>query len=921
MAFPAVFDLSDLDGTNGFRLDGAKNGDLMGYSVSSAGDVNGDGYDDILIGGEGGTPSGSESLETYLVFGKASGWAGTIDLSALDGTDGVRLKIFGGVVSSAGDINGDGYDDVIVGVPETDVGAITNAGASYVIFGKAAWQATLATADLDGTNGFRVNGVHEDDFSGFSVSTVGDINHDGFDDFAIGAYLADPGSTMDAGATSVVFGDDSGWTTNFPIGSLNGSNGFTITGIGSLDWSGYSVSDAGDVNGDGIDDMLVGAPYAGLYGETYLIFGKTSGWTQTLDLSTLNGTNGVRLIGYAGSTGHSVSGAGDINGDGYADIVIGAPDGKAPGGNAGISQAGLSFVVFGKSLGWTSTLALSALNGTDGFVLQGIDYQDYSGTSVSSAGDINHDGFDDLMIGAFAADPPGGSYAGETYVVYGTDAGWSPAFSLSSIDGTNGFRIDGLAFGDLSGYSVSDAGDVNGDGVGDLLIGAYGGDYGGSGTGASYVIFGLSAAPDPIEGTPFDDPDLQGTEGDDVINGLAGNDTIDALGGDDTINGGPGADAIDGGTGSDTASYEGSAQGVNVQLQYGIAQGGDAAGDTLTSIENLIGSDHNDTLFGNPGINVIHGRGGNDIIKGLANADQLYGEDGDDWVYVDNPDTVATGDAGTDRLFVLGNLGVTNAVGVNGFEIATGNVGDDTFDGTGATANLTLRGLSGNDVLTGGSGDDYIYGGAGADELRGGDGLDRLFIDETDTVIDGGAGTADRVLVQQLASATTGVSVDMAASHVEVAYGNLKNDTFDGSGSSDALSLYGRGGADTLIGGSANDRLYGDNGTNVGDVLNGGAGNDYLYGGTNTGGWAERDQFVFDADWGADRIFDFADNGAEKIDFSSIAGITQRADLTITDGSGFALVSYHDTAGNWDASIRVDGLTAAQLQDNDFIFV
>ncbi|MCB1292822.1 MAG: FG-GAP repeat protein, partial [Mycobacterium sp.] len=179
-----------------------------------------------------------------------------------------------------------------------------------------------------------------------------------FDDFAIGAYLADPGSTMDAGATSVVFGDDSGWTTNFPIGSLNGSNGFTITGIGSLDWSGYSVSDAGDVNGDGIDDMLVGAPYAGLYGETYLIFGKTSGWTQTLDLSTLNGTNGVRLIGYAGSTGHSVSGAGDINGDGYADIVIGAPDGKAPGGNAGISQAGLSFVVFGKSLGWTSTLAL-----------------------------------------------------------------------------------------------------------------------------------------------------------------------------------------------------------------------------------------------------------------------------------------------------------------------------------------------------------------------------------------------------------------------------------------------------------------------------------------------------------------------------------------------------------------------------------
>ncbi|MCB1490779.1 MAG: hypothetical protein KDJ77_03110, partial [Rhodobiaceae bacterium] len=140
-----------------------------------------------------------------------------------------------------------------------------------------------------------------------------------------------------------------------------------------------------------------------------------------------------------------------------------------------------------------------------------------------------------------------------------------------------------------------------------------------------------------------------------------------------------------------------------------------------------------------------------------------------------------------------------------------GNTGNDTFDGTGATVDLTLYGRSGNDVLTGGDADDYIYGDAGADELRGGAGLDRLYVDESDTVIDGGAGVEDRVLVQQLASATTGVSVDMAASDVEVAYGNLNDDTFDGSSSTVALSLYGRNGQDILIGGTGNDRLYGDN--------------------------------------------------------------------------------------------------------------
>ncbi|MCB1491342.1 MAG: hypothetical protein KDJ77_06020 [Rhodobiaceae bacterium] len=414
-----------------------------------------------------------------------------------------------------------------------------------------------------------------------------------------------------------------------------------------------------------------------------------------------------------------------------------------------------------------------------------------------------------------------------------------------------------------------------------------------------------------------------GSQGFERIVGTSGVNVIDGQAGDDTIDGGAGADAINGGAGIDTVTYANSSAGVNVQLQYHVSNGGDAAGDTFANVENLTGSAHNDTLFGNPSDNKLIGGDGGDRLKGLNGADQLFGELGDDWLYVDSLDTAAVGGGGVDRLIVLGTGGVTNAVGDNGIEIATGNTGNDVFSGINATADLTLKGLSGNDTLIGGDGDDYLYGGSGADSLQGGLGLDRLFVDENDTVIDGGGGIEDRVIVQQLGSAATGVTVDMAASNVEIAFGNFNDDTFDGSGSTVALSLFGRQGQDTLIGGTANDRLFGDNNdTAAGDILNGGQGNDFLRGGSNgAGGFAERDQFVFEDEWGNDRIFDFANNVFEKIDFSSVAGITQRSDLTITDGAGFALISYHDTVGGWDASVRVDGVTAAQLQDNDFIYV
>ena len=426
MTFLPVLNLSALDGSNGFVLSGIDADDFSGGSVSGAGDINGDGIADLIIGAIGASPNGTESAgESYVVFGSNTGFNAQLNLATLDGSNGFVITgidagdVSGGSVSGAGDVNGDGIADLIIGAAGGASNGNLRAGESYVVFGSnTGFNARFALATLDGDNGFILTGIDENDLAGVSVSGAGDINGDGIDDLIIGASGASPNGDR-SGESYIVFGTDTGFDARLNLATLSGRNGFVIGGVSPGDRAGISVSGAGDINGDGIDDLIVGSPGAdtNIAGESDLVFGSDSVFDARLNLATLNGSNGFVIGGVSpgGGSGVSVSGAGDINGDGIDDLIIGA-SGASPNGNR---SAGESYVVFGSDIGFDARLDLATLNGKNGFAIAGINAFDFSGRSLSAAGDINGDGIDDLIIGASNAEFSNNQEAGESYVIFG----------------------------------------------------------------------------------------------------------------------------------------------------------------------------------------------------------------------------------------------------------------------------------------------------------------------------------------------------------------------------------------------------------------------------------------------------------------------------------------------------------------------
>ena len=739
-AFGPVVELSDLDGSDGFVINGIDGGDQSGRSVSGAGDINGDEVADLIIGAFTANPNGGGSGESYVVFGGAlTGSTGTVELSSLDGSDGFVINGIDGVdysgvsVGGAGDINGDGVADLIIGANRADPNGNIDAGESYVIFGGAGTGSTGAVelSSLDGTDGFVINGIDGVDYSGFSVSGAGDINGDEVAYLIIGAYLADPNGDLYAGESYVVFGGaGTGSTGALELSSLDGNDGFVINGIDEFDFSGISVSGAGDINGDGVADLIIGADFAvpngnDYAGESYVVFGGAFvGGTGTLELSSLDGSDGFVINGIDGGdqSGHSVSGAGDINGDEVADLIIGAYLAD-PNGNL---YAGESYVVFGGSgVGGAGTVELSGLDGSDGFVINGIDELDSSGISVSGAGDINADEVADLILGAFAADPNGNVNAGESYVIFGgAGVGSTGAVELSSLDGSDGFVINGVDGGDYSGRSVSGAGDINGDGVADLIIGAYLADpNGNSSAGESYVLFGIPPIPPSLCNGLAVTVDLNqgqspgagndvvlGTPGADFIDAGAGDDTICGLGGADMIFAGGGIDYVEGGNGADLIFGEGG--------NDTIFGGPDA--------DEIDGGGGDDEIFGEDGDDVLVGRIGEDMLDGGAGVDSINGGPQADTIFTGPGATVGTG------LFVSGGGAEDTIFG-----------GPDADDLRGAAGADTIYGGGDNDVITGGIGLDELFGGDGDDVIRGQGNRDNLFGEAGDDELTGGAADDD----------------------------------------------------------------------------------------------------------------------------------------------------------------------------------
>jgi hypothetical protein len=388
---------------------------LFGASVSTAGDVNGDGYSDLIVGAR---------QNAFVYHGSPSGPSTESDWAK----EGEQANAyFGCSVSSAGDVNGDGYSDVVIGAYGYNDGG-SEVGRAYVYHGKSLLPS--------GSPNWTVQSDQEDAHFGVSVSGAGDVNGDGYSDVIVGATSYDDGQ-MDEGAVFVYNGSSSG---------LSGSPSWTAAESDqAFAFFGGSVSGAGDVNGDGYSDVIVGAwgfdEEGANRGVAFVYHGSSTGLSASSDWSAQSDQAGAEF-------GVSVSGAGDVNGDGYSDVIVGAHR-----YDKGENDEGAVFVYNGSPSG------LSSLpNWTD----ESNQADSRFGASVSGAGDVNGDGYSDVIVGAYYY-TNGETNEGRAYLYHGSSSGLS-----ASADWTDESDQEGAYFG----TSVSSAGDVNGDGYSDVIIGA-----------------------------------------------------------------------------------------------------------------------------------------------------------------------------------------------------------------------------------------------------------------------------------------------------------------------------------------------------------------------------------------------------------------------------------------------------------------
>ena len=383
---------------------GEMGADYAGDQVAAAGDVNGDGYADFLIGAFGNDELGADSGKVYLVLGGSGGWAMDTDLGLADASwigdagDSASTGIDGG-----GDLDGDGYDDLVISAPNNgEAGA--EAGQVYVVFGSDSGWATNEWL-ADATTSFL--GESAQDHAGASVAIAGDVNADGYADLLIGAPENDVGGS-ESGQTYLVFGKAVDWDVEVDLGTADAS----FWGEAVADNAGTAVAGAGDVDGDGYDDMLISAPRnddgAIEAGQTYLILGRSAGWIQDIHLSVADAS----FLGEMANdqSGYALSAAGDTDSDGYDDFLIGAPFNE----ESTFQDGGQVYLVMGSASGLAPDTSLGSVDASFWAESQ------FSrvGTALGGGSDVNGDGYGDFLLSA-PYNAEGGIATGQVYLLYG----------------------------------------------------------------------------------------------------------------------------------------------------------------------------------------------------------------------------------------------------------------------------------------------------------------------------------------------------------------------------------------------------------------------------------------------------------------------------------------------------------------------
>jgi len=456
--------------TYDWRGEGSQSGSYYGEAVRSAGDVNCDGFDDAIVGAVNYDHSGFyDSGRAYLYYGSADGLSQTPD-RIIEPPTIENSGFFGGMATTAGDVNNDNCDDVMISMVNYN-GTYGDEGAVFVWYG--------SDSGLSSSHDWMARGNITYAHLGWDIGTAGDVNDDNYDDIIVGAIRYDGGDIAHA---YVWFGSDSGlnegvdgtpanadWTATTDQHCTDAVNGCSLFGA--------NVGTAGDVNGDNIDDVYVGAP---LYNNGESDEGVVFVWYGSKDDGPNGGVSGTPANAawqaesnqadawFSGGNGYMTSGAataGDVNGDGIDDLIIGAYK-----YNHGQTDEGAAFV-------WLGSLDSGLNEGTDGTPenahWMAESDQDYAGLGfeVSTAGDFNRDGYDDVLIGAWAFDITNTetiTNGGQLMIWFGSDQGLG-------LDGTPA-NADWLASGDqvngYLGFSVGSLGDVNADGGDDVIGGS-----------------------------------------------------------------------------------------------------------------------------------------------------------------------------------------------------------------------------------------------------------------------------------------------------------------------------------------------------------------------------------------------------------------------------------------------------------------